>query len=165
MTPQNKAEIVALIEQHQALLYKVVTGYCTDVDEQEDLMQEIVFQLIKSYSNFDQKVKVTTWMYRVALNVAISYYRKLESRTKQFVPLNEKLVHIEENSTQEQNENLRQLKTFIQELPPLNRALLIMYLDGNTHSEIAEAMGISVSNVGTKISRIKNQLKKKFNQD
>lgn len=161
-TALHTKDIAQLIEENQGLLYKVVHGYCPDVHEQEDLIQEIIFELIKSYARFDHKVKVTTWMYKVAFNMAISHYRKVKTRKKYMVPMPEKLVKIDDTNTLGVHEDILRLRKFIQELDSLHKALMIMYLDGNSHSEISEAMGISVSNVGTKIGRIKKQLKKKF---
>ena len=160
----KRAEIVQLIEQHKALIYKVVNSFCSDIHEQEDLTQEIILQLIKGYEKFDHKAKVTTWMYRVALNVSISEHRKIKNRQKFILPMPEKLVRVDDSAEKETNEDILRLRVFIQELDPLNRAILIMYLDENSHIEISEAIGISVSNVGTKINRIKKQLRKKFNQ-
>jgi len=154
-----------LIKTHKLLIYKVANSYCSDIDEQEDLIQEIIYQLIKSYSRFDHRVKITTWMYKVALNVAITHYRKLKTRQKYFIPIHEKLVRVYDSPEQLENEHIIKLRGFVQKLDPLNKAIMIMYLDGNSHTDIAEAMGITVTNVGTKISRIKHQLKKKFNQE
>jgi RNA polymerase sigma-70 factor (ECF subfamily) len=75
-----------------------------------------------------------------------------------------KIVVVDKEVTNNYDEKIKQLRAFIQEFDPLNKAIVIMYLDGNSHKEISEAMGISISNVGTKISRIKTQLKKKFKQ-
>ena len=80
------------------------------------------------------------------------------------MPMPEKVVHLNEDARDDPGENIRLLRSFIEELAPLNKAILIMSLDGNSHAEISEVMGISQSNVGTKINRIKNQLKKKFMQ-
>lgn len=162
--PGNNTEIVRLIEKNKGLIYKVANSYCSDVDEQADLIQEIIFQIIKGYSNFDHKVKPTTWMYKVAFNVSISHYRKIKNRQKYMVPMTDKFVQVEERDENNIDENIKRLRKFMDEFDPLNKAILIMYLDGNSHAEISEAMGISVSNVGTKIGRIKEQLKKKFKQ-
>jgi RNA polymerase sigma-70 factor (ECF subfamily) len=156
--------IVDLIEEHRRLIYKVANSYCSDIHEQEDLIQDIIFQIIKGYEKFDHKVKVTTWMYKIAFNVSISHLRKAKTREKYMVPMPEKLVRIDDLEEDETDENLKRLRRFIEELDPLNKAILIMYLDGNSHLEISEAMGITLSNVGTKINRIKQQLKKKFKQ-
>lgn len=155
-------DIVELIDENQSLLFKVVHSYCPDIREQEDLIQEIIFQIMKGYKKFDHKVKFTTWMYRVSLNVAISHYRKVKTRKKYIVPMPEKLVKVDFSKEPEINEDILRLRQFIQELDSLNKALVIMYLDGNSHKDISEAMGISISNVGTKINRIKKQLRKKF---
>lgn len=162
MKTDKQKEVIQLIEQNKALIIKIVKAYCPDTNEQEDLSQEIILQLIKAYPKFDHKVKISTWMYRIALNVAISQFRKNQVKQKHFVSLPDKLIEIEDNTTESQSEELAILQNFIQELPPLNKALLIMYLDGNKHEEIATALGISVSNVGTKISRIKKHLEKRF---
>lgn len=163
-TPTLDAEIVDLIEQHRKLIYKVVSSYCHDINEQEDLIQEIIFQIVKGYENFDHKVKVTTWMYKIAFNVSISHYRKVKNRKKFITLMPDKIVTVDEISDEWIDDNIKRLRYFIDQLNALNKAILIMYLDGNSHVEISEAMGISVSNVGTRINRIKNQLKKKFNR-
>jgi len=160
----NKIDISQIIEANRNLIYKIVNSYCSDKIEQEDLIQEIIFQLLKSYDSFDHKVKVSTWMYRVAFNVTISYYRKLKTRHKHLQRMPSQLVAIAEEDINDYDEKIKQLRGFIQEFDALNKAIVIMYLDGNSHKEISEAMGISISNVGTKISRIKNKLKKKFKQ-
>jgi len=165
MNAANKPVIADLIHENRRLIYKVVNSYCPDIHEQEDLIQEIIYQLIKGYETFDHRVKVTTWMYKVAFNVSISHYRKVKQRKKYLTPMPDKLVCIEERQDSEPDENIRRLRQFINQLDPLNKAILIMYLDENSHNEISEAMGISVSNVGTKINRIKKQLKKKFKQE
>ncbi len=162
MKNNQHQEIVGYIETHRRLLYKVVQGYCSNKAEQEDVIQDIIFELIRSYDKFDHRVKVTTWMYKVAFNVAISHYRKLRTRQKHMMAMPEKLILIDESKSNQVHADLLLLRQFIQELEPINRAIMIMYLDENTHAEISEAMGMSVSNVGTKINRIKKQLKHKF---
>lgn len=161
---ESETDISVIIENNKSLIYKVVNSYCSDNNEQEDVIQEIIFQIIKGYKKFDHKVKVTTWMYKMAFNITISHYRKQKTIKKHMVSMPSKIIAIEEDETNEYDERIKQLRKFIQEFEPLNKAIVIMYLDGNSHTEISEAMGISVSNVGTKISRIKTQLKKKFNQ-
>lgn len=163
-TSTKEIDIADIIAENKNLIYKIVNSYYTDSNEQEDVIQEIIFQIIKSYENFDHKVKITTWLYRVAFNITISQYRKQKTRKKHVVEMPSKVVAIGEDVTNEYDERIKQLRAFIQEFDPLNKAIVIMYLDGNSHKEISEAMGISLSNVGTKISRIKTQLKKKFKQ-
>jgi RNA polymerase sigma-70 factor (ECF subfamily) len=160
----HQSDIATLIEEHRKLIYKVAHSYCPDTQEQEDLIQEIILQLIKGYEGFDHQVKVTTWMYKVAFNVAISHYRKTKKRRQYILSMPDKPVQISAPKEQEVDERLLLLRKFIADLDPLHRAIMIMYLDENSHAEIAKAMGITVSNVGTKIGRIKKLLKQKFNQ-
>ncbi|MGF7140246.1 RNA polymerase sigma factor [Roseimarinus sediminis] len=164
MTKGEHDEITGLIKENLGLIYKVANSYCKAQHEQEDLIQEIIFHLLKAYPRFDHQVKVTTWMYKVAFNVSISHFRKISTRQKYLAPMPEKLVSIDEAGPEESNDDLRLLQQFIEELDPLNKAILIMYLDGNHHNDIAQAMGLSESNVGTKIGRIKKQLQKKFKE-
>ncbi len=161
---EYRTTIAELIEQHKNLIFKVANSYCPDKQEQEDLIQEIIFQIIKGYESLDHKVKITTWMYKVAFNVSITHYRKVKSYRNYFAPIPEKLVKVDETDDSETEEQLKLLRKFIGESDALNKAILIMYLDGISHAEISEAMGISLSNVGTKIARIKEQLKMKFKQ-
>lgn len=161
-TNSNNHEIARLIEKNRKLIYKVVNSYCTDIHEQEDLIQEIIFNIIKGYKNFDHNVKLTTWMYRIAFNVSISHFRKFKTRKKYIAAMPEKLISIEEEEENDSDDNIKRLRNFIEELSPMNKAIMIMYLDGNSHNEISKALGISISNVGTKINRIKKQLKNKF---
>ena len=160
---KDRNSFIRIIDDNKGLIYKVVNAYCEDPTDQQDLVQEVILQLLKGYDRFDHQVKITTWMYRVALNVYISHYRKTSVRRKYFTPLQEGLVEIAGEDSSHQDEDISMLRHFIQQLDELNRAVMIMYLDGNSHADIAEVLNISVSNVGTKISRIKEKLKKEFN--
>ena len=132
------------------------------MDDREDLAQEIIYQLWKSWSSFNTDYKRSTWMYRVALNVAISFYRKAQ-KTTTTVLMGDYLIEIADENLEEGLEiNLNRLQQFINELNPLDRALMILYLEEKSHKEMAEIIGITSTNVATKISRIKEQLKQKF---
>ena len=155
-----KKEFVDIIEKHKGIIYKICNGYCKEADDREDLVQDVIGHLWKAYPKYNSDYKLSTWIYRIALNVAISYYRKEQTRKKYIQPIQE---HTLEVSEQPEDENIKLLNQFIAELDELNKALMILYLDGNSHKEIAEILNISESNVGTKISRIKIQLKAKFN--
>lgn len=110
---QNKKrnEIVDHIQQNRALIYKVAYSYCTDIHEQEDLIQDIIFQIIRSYDKFDHHVKVTTWMYRIALNVSISHYRKVQTRKKHSAEMPEQLIEVEETIPDNVNEDVVRLRS------------------------------------------------------
>ncbi|MFT3826647.1 MAG: RNA polymerase sigma factor [Chitinophagaceae bacterium] len=159
----DKAAFLQLIQENKAILFKISNSYCHNEQDREDLVQEIIFQLWKSGHSFQSERRFTTWMYRVALNVAISFYRK-KSRTTPTLSLTEHVMEIEDhaNGNDSIEENLRLLQQFIHELPELDRALMLLYLEEKSYSEIAEILGISETNVATKISRIKGRLKQRF---
>ena len=159
-----KSDFIRLIDNHKGIIYKIANAYCKDHEDQQDLVQEIIIQLWKSFEKYDSKFKITTWMYRIALNISISQYRKALVRKKHTIPMEEHLANVKVEDEQDQEEEIQLLRDFIHELNPLNKAMMIMYLDGNSHEEIAKVLDISKSNVGTKINRIKEKIKNHLNQ-
>ena len=153
-----------IIEQHKGILFKVARAYCPDEENREDLIQEMMIQIWQSVHKYNDQYKISTWLYRISLNVAISFYRKSSTRAKKYTELNEQSVEalVEDKSDNEMH--LKLLEQFICELKEIDKALMILYLEDKSHAEIAEILGISVSNVGTKIGRIKDQLKTRFSQ-
>lgn len=163
MDVKLQADFVKTIENNKGIIYKIARLYCKDSDDKKDLIQEILFQLWKSYGKFDSSYKFSTWMYRIALNVSISFYRKEKLRQQINQPLPESILYLQEdNNTKDLNNNLNQLHQFIQELKELDRAIIILYLEGNNQQDIGEILGLTVTNVSTKVSRIKEHLKQKF---
>lgn len=164
MSPINiKAQFLQLIEQNKGIIYKVARSYGKNEEDREDLFQEIIIQLWKAFERYDEQYKLSTLMYRIALNVAISFYRKDRKRIELESPLTEGMTEIADdngNSALESNINL--LQQFINELKELDKALMILYLESKSYKEIAEILGITETNVATKVSRIKEQLKQKF---
>lgn len=147
-----------LIEEHKKILYKVCHSYCRNPADRDDLAQEILVQLWRSFARFDGRVRFSTWMYRIALNVAISFHRTESVRTRHIVLGDEHLLQAaDENFTQP--EEVQTMYRWIAELDPLNKALVLLYLDGNSYREIADVLGISETNVATKISRLKETLR------
>jgi len=164
MSPQpNNDQFLKLIQDNKRIIFKICNAYCHDKNDREDLAQEIIYQLWKSGNSFNDEHRFTTWMYRVALNTAISFYRK-ENKNKAHVSLDEQHTNIEDKNDGANNvdENINLLQQFINELKELDRALMILYLEEKSYSEIAEILGITETNVATKISRIKEKLKQKF---
>lgn len=153
-----------IIEQHKGILFKVARAYCSDEEDRQDLVQEMMIQIWQSIHKYNDQYKISTWLYRISLNVAISFYRKNASRANKFSVLNKQMAEIpaEDNSENEQKLNL--LEQFISELKEIDKALMILYLEDKSHAEIAEILGMSVSNVGTKTGRIKEKLKTRFSQ-
>lgn len=156
-------EFIKVIEAHKRIIFKICNAYCKAPADREDLAQEIIYQLFRSWEKYDPAFKHSTWVYRVALNVAISLFRT-NTRSGHTVLLGDTFIEIADNNNDELEENLRTLRILIQELKELDRALMILYLDDKSYKEIAAILGISESNVGTKVSRIKETLKQKFIQ-
>lgn len=155
-------DFLTIVEANKRIIFKICNAYCQNTTDREDLAQEIIYHLWKSWSSFNSNYKLSTWMYRIALNVAISFYRK-EKKTTHTILMGDHFIEIADETLEEGLEtNLTALQQFINELKELDRALMILYLEEKSHKEIAEIMGISTTNVATKIGRIKEQLKQQF---
>lgn len=160
-----KEDFLKLIEQNKGIIYKVTNSYCRDAEDRKDLFQEIVIQLWGAFDKYNAEYKLSTWMYRIALNVAISFYRKQVKRVDTNWPITESMIEIaDDNMHTELEANIGLLQQYINELKELDKALMILYLEENSYREIAEILGISETNTASKISRIKDQLKQKFKQ-
>jgi RNA polymerase sigma factor (sigma-70 family) len=159
-TSERQERFQALVEEHKKILYKVCHSYCRNPADRDDLAQEIIVQLWRSFGAFDERVRFSTWMYRIALNVAISFYRRESARKKHLLPGSEHMLEaIDEPG--DRSEEVGLLYQWIGELDPLNKALVILYLDGNNYRETADILGISETNVATKISRLKQAMRQK----
>ncbi len=160
--PSEQERFVALLDEHKRILYKVAGGYCRNAADREDLVQEMVVQLWRSFDRYDEHFRFSTWMYRVALNVAISFHRSASRQPRELVPAGEALLEIADPAAFEAgaDDDLKQLHAMLQRLDELDRALILLYLDGHRHDTIAEVLGLSESNVGTKINRIKQRLRR-----
>ncbi|HXB90797.1 MAG TPA: sigma-70 family RNA polymerase sigma factor [Puia sp.] len=163
--PQDPLEFVQRIQENKGILFKICHLYCRNPADREDLAQEMIYQLWKSGHRFDADHKFTTWMYRIALNVAISYYRR-QHRSGVRVSLSGDmhLLNLADGPDDGAviEEKIDRLQVFIRELGELDKALMILYLEEKSYREIADILGISETNVATKLSRIKAALKKKF---
>ncbi len=164
MNIQDKNDLfISVIERHKGIIYKVAISYCKDDEDRKDLIQEIFVQLWKSFDNYNDDYKYSTWIYRISLNVAISFYRKENTRTKISNPLTDGILNFAvTKDTEEKEINLSILQQFISELKPLDKALMLLYLEEKSYKEISEIIGYTETNVATKISRIKIVLKEKF---
>lgn len=162
----DKSDIfIEVLQSHKGIIYKVVNSYCKDFEDRKDLVQEVVIQLWKSFDRYDDNFKHSTWIYRISLNVAISFYRKESSRKKISNPFTEAIISFADDERPEDKEgDLGILQQMILELKDLDKALMLLYLEEKTHKEISQILGISETNVATKVSRIKHLLKQKFAQ-
>lgn len=156
---QNQEPFLEIISIHQRIIHKVCRLYSHTADDREDLFQEILLQLWRAYGSFKGDAKISTWMYRVALNTAISGFRKSSRR-----PLTSELdatafQAMADLPNPEVEENKQLLYKAIALLSDLERAIIMLYLEEHSYDEIAEIIGITSNYVGVKISRIKSKLK------
>lgn len=164
LTKKEEAFLL-IIESNKGIIYKVVNLYCKDFEDRKDLVQEIILQLWKSFHRYNQQFKHSTRIYKIALNIAISFYRKRITRRKISDPITESIFNlIEPQETNELETNLSLLQQFISELKELDRALMLLFLEEKSYREISEIIGITETNIGAKIFRIKEALKIKFSQ-
>jgi len=159
---RDEAEFLTRIDRHAGIVRKVALSYGRTAADRRDLEQEIVAQLWKSYPRFDGTRSFSTWMYRVALNVAISIARgqRWQEGEAASVDDDDSLAH---DGSVEHAQSLAELRAFIAGLDELNRALILLYLDELSYREIADILGISETNVATKIHRVKQSLRARMN--
>lgn len=157
----KKDAFITAIKENQSLIYKIASIYTKSIEDRNDLKQEISYQLWKSFDTFNQKSSLNTWMYRVAMNVAI-HHLKIAKRKILTVPMDEQFLYFHEVYNSEIEEKWEIFKQHIDNLNLLDKGIVILYLENKSHEEIAQIIGISTSNVGTKLSRIKEKLKQQI---
>lgn len=162
-TPPDKELFTKLIQENKGIIYKICNSYCANKDDRDDLAQEIVYNLWKSFPGFKPACKFSTWMYRIALNVAISFYRK-GNKPGNYVPFSEALIIFDDpvDRDNEVEQQISILQKFINELKEIDKSIMLLYLDDKSYKEIAEITGITETNVATKINRIKDKLRSNF---
>lgn len=159
MDTSRRDAFLEMIEIHKGIFYKIARLYERDADDRNDLLQEMFLQVWLSFDKYDGRTLPSTWLYRIALNVAISAYRKQVRRREVREPIPDTLIDTDDDT----DETLDRLQVYVRELKELDRALLILSLDGNTQAEIADILGLTPTNVSTRLSRIRQQLRQKFN--
>ena len=155
----TQAEFVQLIREHNGLIQKVCNLYAATRQDRQDLYQEIVVQLWRAIPKFRGESKLTTWMYRVALNTAISDYRKQQRTvaTTKLDFINKEVADYNSNSDTEEKLNL--LYEAIKQLPEIEKAIVMLYLEDKPYEEMEDILGINQNNLRVKMSRIKEKLR------
>ena len=163
MTKELEHKFISDLDQHQNIIHKVCKLYTNNKDAHNDLFQEITIQLWRAYPKFRGEAKFSTWMYRVALNTAITLYRKSKRavRTQDFDSVLFKIEATEYDDTEE--EQLRRMYKAIKQLSDIEKALVFLYLEDKNYREISETMGITEVNARVKMNRIKTKLQKLLN--
>lgn len=150
-----------MIKENETLIFKITTIYGKNEEDKQDLYQEIVLQLWRSFKKFRQEAKASTWIYRIALNTSISRLRKEKTSTST-VPYDVQIHALIETQDTILEERSKALHTQIARLNDIEKALILLYLENKSHAEISLITGLTVSNVSTKMVRIKEKLKKKI---
>jgi len=156
---ERRRAFEALLQTHRKIVFKVAAVYARGEEDRRDLAQEILLQVWRSFGGYDAGRPFSTWMYRVALNVGLSHARRQRERTQ---PLDASHIDTLGGGTpiEEPDERLAQLTRAIESLEPLDRALILLYLDEQPYAEIATVLGIGESNVGTRLARLKQRLRR-----
>jgi RNA polymerase sigma-70 factor (ECF subfamily) len=151
-----EVEFRRLLEEHGRILHRVAGAYCRHPEDRRDLVQEIAAQLWRSFPRYDRRLRFSTWAYRIALNVAISSVRDAARRVRADVPLDEEVAAAPEIV----DDDARRLMELVRALPEIDRAIVTLYLDGCSHDEIGDVLGMTAGNAATRLHRIKDRLKK-----
>ncbi|MEO0556491.1 MAG: RNA polymerase sigma factor [Bacteroidota bacterium] len=144
------------LSNHKGLLFKVVRAYAFNADDQDDLFQDICIQVWASVPNFKKQSAISTWLYRIALNTTFKWIRKEKKFNKQ--KDQEHLGHILHDAMTESDDRLDWLYSEIKKLDEVDRSITLLMLDGYSYKEMSEMLGITTSNIGVKINRIKKHL-------
>jgi RNA polymerase sigma factor (sigma-70 family) len=146
------------IKQNQGAIFKLVRIYADEYDERKDLYQEIVYQLWKSFHSFQGKSKISTWIYKVALNTALAHIN-LKRKRSNTISLQDTRLQFEEKRDTQLEEKINEMYHQIRQLNEIDRAIMFLYLEDKSYEEIAAITGFSTTNIGTRLSRIKLKLK------
>lgn len=159
----KEKEFLEHIAANKGIIHKIAKMYMDEDDDQQDLIQEIIYQLWKSYDSFQQQSRFSTWMYRVALNTALVFFKK-EKKKAVFTDALPEQMAIEENAVVNKELQLTHFYKAVQKLERLEKALVFLHLENYSHREIGEQLGISEGNARIKLSRAKDKLKELIKQ-
>lgn len=150
-------EFTKVLEQHKALLYKIARSYTQTPQDCQDLVQEIAIALWQAFPRYNAQYQYSTWIYRIGLNVSISRLRKETNRIRSVELLSDELLQLTQLPPEDENAAVTQLYTLIGALNELDKAIMLLYLDGKPYREMADVTGLSETNIATKIGRIKDK--------
>lgn len=154
---EQQALFKQLLAQHKGLLFKVIRSFASEQSDQDDLLQEISIQLWRALPAYRGEAKVTTWMYKIALFAAISWHKK-ETRRNDVQLLDEIVIQEQVDTDDPQSASLEHMFQLIRQLNDIDRSITLLMLEGCSYDDVAQILGISTSNVGVKINRIKKKL-------
>lgn len=156
---ERESHFTSLITSHQGLIHKVCSMYCDQEEARRDLFQEIVLQLWRAFDSYKGEAKISTWMYRIALNTAITGFR-YQKRRPQLEAMAEHIYQLPgQDHDWEQEERRTVLYQAISHLSEIEKAIVMLYLEDHSYDEIADIVGITRNHVGVKLNRIKGKLR------
>jgi RNA polymerase sigma factor (sigma-70 family) len=155
----KESRFLAQLEPHRGILFKICRTFQGSADDQKDLYQEILVQLWLSFDSFREESRFSTWMYRVAFNTAIVFYRKARNQTERYSGLPMAEVEEELQTFADREEQIQVLYRAIQQLNGIEKAIIFLYLEGKTGREISVVLGITASHVRVRVNRTKEKLK------
>jgi len=150
---ETEKNFITMIQQNEGIIYKVASFYASEDQPISDLYQEVVLNLWKAFPSFRGESKLSTWIYRIALNTCVTFFRRTKN-SPTYVDITMDIPDIQDNS-----DDIKELYRLIGMLGKIERALVLLYLDEKSYKEIADITGLTVTNVATKLSRIKEKLK------
>ncbi|WP_313915148.1 RNA polymerase sigma factor [Tahibacter sp.] len=165
MSPTHRDDaFLAQLQLHKTILYKVANAYCRRREDRGDLIQEILIELWRAWPRFDRGAAFAGWMQRIAINVAISFFRGESRRIRDALPIEDFGMDLAaaDRVLDVEGDDLRALHQLIARLDEVNRALILLYLEGYSQEEMASLVGLSATNVATRINRIKQKLQRDY---
>ena len=162
MPRQLDKTFIDTINQHFGIAHKICRVYFQNSDERKDVLQEMMYQLWRSYPSFDARSTFSTWMYKVCLNTALTWKRNSKKYRNETLALGH--YEIADDTPANKEEAIKQLTNAISEMAPLNKAVVLLYLESMSYEEIAAILGISRANVSVRLVRIKKELETKLKQ-
>ncbi|MCE4066522.1 RNA polymerase sigma factor [Chryseobacterium gleum] len=158
MSNPTETTFLKLVNRHKGIVYKASRIYADSVEDREDLQQEILIQLWKSYQNFKGNSEFSTWMYRVAINTAITYLKKEKQRSGNHTEVPHHFEVQQEDYNPAKDRQLEIFYSAVQELNPLEKAVIFYFMEGMSHKEIGKNLGLSEGNARVKLSRTKEKI-------
>lgn len=155
----GEQEFIAMVNKNQGIIHKICRLYTFNNEDYNDMSQEILLQLWRSFDTYKGDAKFSTWMYQVAINTAVTFIRK-SKRNIPLTPLNDIAFQIPDTSSVEEENKLKLLQNLLNMLSKVDKAIVLLYLEGLKYEEIAESIGITKTNVSVRLVRIKRSLKK-----
>ncbi|HMH22194.1 MAG TPA: sigma-70 family RNA polymerase sigma factor [Puia sp.] len=154
----NEQEFIGIIKENEGLIYKVTRLYANNKEDEQDLYQDIVYQLWRSFGSFRKEAKISTWMYRIALNTSIAWLTRAKKK-REHLPIGEWLTNETDASDLVKDERIEALYAIIKQLNTIEKAIILLYLEGKTYEEIENITGFTATNIGTRLTRIKQKIR------